>query len=247
MKVCNKCKIEKSIVEFNKMPRNKDGIRNDCKICEHVYKAEYREKNRAQINTQKREHYSLNRGKILEKNAIRLAVLENKISNRKRSRDWYVKNRNRGLLARKNNYQKNKQRYKEQGVLYKKKNRDKLNKAQYIYINSCPIRKLKSKFRKITCEVFKRKGFTKKSKTGELLGITFELLKIHIERQFTKGMSWDKMGKEIHIDHVIPLGSAKTEAELRLLCHYTNIQPLWAKDNLEKRDKIPLVQMTLPI
>ena len=51
-------------------------------------------------------------------------------------------------------------------------------------------------------------------------------------------MSWGLMGKHIHIDHIIPLSSAKTEEEVYELCHYTNLQPLWAEDNLKKGSKI---------
>ncbi len=52
-------------------------------------------------------------------------------------------------------------------------------------------------------------------------------------------MSWDNHTKYgWHIDHIIPLASAKTEEELKSLCHYTNLQPLWAKENLSKGAKI---------
>ena len=51
-------------------------------------------------------------------------------------------------------------------------------------------------------------------------------------------MSWELMGKEIHIDHIIPCDSAKEEEQLIQLFHYTNLQPLWAKDNITKSNKI---------
>ena len=52
-------------------------------------------------------------------------------------------------------------------------------------------------------------------------------------------MSWENYGKDgWHIDHKIPLSSAKTDREIYELCHYTNLQPLWAKDNLKKSNKI---------
>lgn len=47
-------------------------------------------------------------------------------------------------------------------------------------------------------------------------------------------MSWEKMGSEIHIDHIIPFYAAKSEEELIELAHYTNLQPLWKEDNLKK-------------
>jgi len=51
-------------------------------------------------------------------------------------------------------------------------------------------------------------------------------------------MSWDNYG-EWHIDHIIPLCSATTVEELEKLCHYTNLQPLWAEENLFKGGKMP--------
>ena len=56
---------------------------------------------------------------------------------------------------------------------------------------------------------------------------------------FDERMSWENHGaKTWHIDHIIPLASAKTEEEVFLLCHYTNLQPLWWSDNLSKGSKL---------
>lgn len=46
-------------------------------------------------------------------------------------------------------------------------------------------------------------------------------------------MTWDNYG-DWHVDHVVPLCSADTEEKLYELCHYTNLQPLWAADNISK-------------
>jgi hypothetical protein len=78
---------------------------------------------------------------------------------------------------------------------------------------------------------------TKKNKTFEIVGCTPKFLKEHLETKFVDSMNWDNRS-EWHIDHIIPLSSAKTEDELYKLCHYTNLQPLWAKDNLKKSNKV---------
>jgi hypothetical protein len=79
------------------------------------------------------------------------------------------------------------------------------------------------------------KNITKKNTTFAIIGCTPNELKIHLESQFTTGMSWDNYGLYgWHIDHKVPLSSAKSEEELLNLCHFSNLQPLWAKDNLKK-------------
>jgi len=50
-------------------------------------------------------------------------------------------------------------------------------------------------------------------------------------------MNWENYGKW-HIDHIIPLASAKNKEEMENLFHYSNLQPLWASDNFKKSDKI---------
>lgn len=78
-------------------------------------------------------------------------------------------------------------------------------------------------------------GYRKSSKTFDLLGCSFELLKEYIEQQFKDGMSWENHGKW-HIHHKILLSWAKNEEELKELCKYTNLQPLWTEDNLSKKN-----------
>lgn len=79
----------------------------------------------------------------------------------------------------------------------------------------------------------KMKGYKKPTDTYHLIGCSWTSLKMHLENKFKDGMSWGNMGKW-HIDHIIPLSIAKTEEDVYKLCHYTNLQPLWAKDNLIK-------------
>ena len=73
------------------------------------------------------------------------------------------------------------------------------------------------------------------------LGCSIEELKIYIESKFQEGMSWNNHSKHgWHIDHVVPLShfDLANPSELKKACHYTNLQPLWAFDNLSKGDKV---------
>ena len=84
-----------------------------------------------------------------------------------------------------------------------------------------------------------RRGFTTKSKkTIEILGCSFEEFKIHLESKFDNKMNWLNQGTYWHMDHIIPISSAKTEEEVYRLNHYTNFQPLYWLDNLKKSNKI---------
>jgi len=81
-------------------------------------------------------------------------------------------------------------------------------------------------------------------KTGSAvqdLGCTIAHFKAYLESKFTNGMSWNNWAKDgWHIDHIKPLVSfdLSNREELLKACHYTNLQPLWAQDNLSKGKKI---------
>ena len=84
------------------------------------------------------------------------------------------------------------------------------------------------------------KGHFKDCSTLKLLGCNLETVRQHLESKFTEGMSWDNYGKW-HIDHIMPCASFDlSDLEQQRKCfHYTNLQPLWAKDNMQKKDKVP--------
>ena len=83
------------------------------------------------------------------------------------------------------------------------------------------------------------KGKSKSKKTKELIGISIEGLIKYLESKFKPGMSWKKRNL-IHIDHIRPCASFDlTDPKQQAKCfHYTNLQPLWAKENLSKGAKI---------
>lgn len=75
--------------------------------------------------------------------------------------------------------------------------------------------------------------------TFNIVGCTPTELKEHIEKQFTDGMNWSNYGfRGWHIDHIKPLASVENSDDVYKLCHYTNLQPMWAVDNYKKGDRI---------
>ncbi len=92
----------------------------------------------------------------------------------------------------------------------------------------------------------REKFFSKKSRTYEILGCSYDEFKIHIESKFEPWMDWGNHGQYTgryqetwHFDHIIPISSAKNEEEIIKLHHYTNYQPLDSKVNIvDKKDRL---------
>lgn len=99
---------------------------------------------------------------------------------------------------------------------------------------------LRTRFSNLLNIHLKAQGVTKSNTCFNLMGYTIEDLKRHLELQFTDGMSWDNRS-EWHIDHIRPVASfnfTTTECEDFKKCWaLNNLQPLWASDNIRKRDK----------
>ena len=88
-------------------------------------------------------------------------------------------------------------------------------------------------------EFLNTKKLAKKNKTFEMVGCTPTQLKKYLETKFLPGMTWKNHSpKGWHVDHIIPLSSAKSYEDIVRLMHYKNLQPMWAKDNIIKSNKI---------
>lgn len=220
MRKCNKCEKYKEYSEFYKDSRREDGLRTQCIECMNLQNYEWRSKNQQRYSEIQQKWRENNREKQNEY-----------------TKDWYCRNKERKLsnnrtwLERNPNYMKqwrenNKEHCLEYGREYAKSRYN--NEPLYALADLCRGRIYKALI---------NNGFTKKNKTEDMLGCSFEKLKEHLEGKFKDGMSWDNHG-EWHIDHIVPLSSASTEEEILDLCHYTNLQPLWRSENLSKRDKI---------
>jgi len=121
---------------------------------------------------------------------------------------------------------------------YRQNNKEKVASNKKDYQNkrrqTDPLFKLKSNLRTRVWSILKN---DKDKRTEELLGASFYVVKQHIEDTFVEGMTWGNYG-QWHVDHKIPLASAKTKKEVEKLFHYTNLQALWAEDNFIKSDKL---------
>jgi len=206
-KKCTKCGGVKPLSEFRGRSSSKDGKFPQCKACEREYQRKYYQASRD--NHEYRE------------------------ANKERSREWRKANKNKIAQYSREHYQTNSHHKRE----YQRKYREANKAAERRYFReryiSDSMFALKQRCRTRVRNALKGHGFSKKATTKDLLGCGYEKLVQHLESQFTDGMSWANRS-EWHIDHIVPLASAKTEGELLALCHYTNLQPLWAKDNMSK-------------
>ena len=122
-----------------------------------------------------------------------------------------------------------------------KANRKKAYKRRNERYYSDPQFNLEIKLRRRIHMAVRSQFTTKATKTIELLGITFPEFKLYIENKFTEGMCWEKLFTgEIHLDHIVPVSKFNLidPEEQKKAFHYTNMQPLWARDNLIKHYKV---------
>jgi hypothetical protein len=222
MKECIKCLETKTLDSFDKQ-------RNVCKVC----------RNKQKMGRPKRIYTVSVVERFCKKcNTNKLANEFNIDSSRITGLHPYCNSCRSS--ANKQRYEKNPEIKKEQASIYyinnKRRALDNQNKRHNIRRKTDPSFLLRRRLRNRLYCALKSKGWGKNNKFVEYIGCTQNELMVHIEKQFTEGMSWLNVGKW-HIDHIIPLSSAQTEEEMYKLCHYTNLQPLWALDNIKKGNK----------
>lgn len=133
---------------------------------------------------------------------------------------------------------------------YYEKNKTKLNKKKVerdkIRMKNDELFKIKTNLRSLIRNSFKRGKvkYLKQKSSEDILGCSISFFKEYINSKLKKGMTFNNYG-EWHLDHIIPISKAKNEEDVVRLNHYTNFQPLWAKDNLSKKDKIIEIQLNL--
>jgi hypothetical protein len=165
-------------------------------------------------------------------------------------REYYYNNKEKKLeyqnqyyLDNKENILKNINKPKRRKYMkkYKEENKEKLIKYGIDYCRKRRHRDIGYRIlHNVRCKMsllIKKNG----RRTVDIIGCSIDELKHHLESKFTEGMSWDNYGLTgWHIDHIIPCASfdLSNPEEQKKCFHYTNLQPLWAKDNQRKGDKI---------
>jgi len=231
MKVCTECNTKKELSEFGKHKKGKYGVNSKCKACRVEIGRKYRLNNPEKKKAAALKYYYNNTDKV---NKYRE---ENKEKLKKLTKRWVENNKERSNEIKLKWALNNKEKIKIKNKDYRDKNRDLINEKRRLKRYNNSLYRMSLNLRNRTWYAFRDSNWSKKSSNKELLGCDFETAHTHLEKQFTKGMSWNNYG-EWHIDHIIPLASAKTEEELIKLFNYTNLQPLWAIDNLSKGAKI---------
>ena len=200
---------------------------------------DYRSKNREKIKKYIKEYYKLN-PEIKKKQYLKYRE-KNLEKILKYQKEWYKLNKKSKLDYSKIYHSKNIEKRSKYAKEYRNENREK--RKEYISIKKKidPAFRLALYIRGRFRLFLRSNNISKNNPTFELVGCGPKELKLHIEKQFLPGMSWDNYGRNTwHIDHIIPLAKARTYedvVQLRLM-HYTNFQPLWAKDNMRKSDLI---------
>jgi len=210
----------------DKIAKRKKRYRQRPEVIERnkIYNKEYSIKNKEKIKEQRKEKI-INNPKLVEKRKEYRKKHEKKpeiIKKRKEHRVEYYSRPE--VMQRRKDY--NREFSKEQ-----RKN---------------PRIRMEERISNAIRKSLKSKGLSKNRKQWEnIVGYTSQDLKEHIESLFDKNMSWQKyLNGEIQIDHIIPISffvyTSTDDIEFKYCWSLDNLQPLWAKDNLEKHDKITL-------
>ena len=247
MSICKKCEELLPIDSFYK--RTNGTIRTECKKCrlkdgkERYEKFNYSEKYRNSRKMARKKHKEKVRIKkrlLKEETKLKKQKLYEEEKLKKQSEKLRIKNEKKESERIRKEKIKEEIKLKQEEYLmseeYLNKKKE-INLRKYKNKMTDPIYKFRKNIQNNIRNSFKRGGFSKTSKTREILGAEWEVIKEYFEKRFKEGMTWDNQG-EWHIDHILPISTATYHEDVIRLNHYTNLQPLWAEDNIKKSDKL---------
>jgi len=136
-------------------------------------------------------------------------------------------------------YQANRERILRNTAQWKKDNPAKFCAHRRKYIRNNPKARIANNSRDRIRRMIGSQG-KGRGRSNRLIGCDADTLCLILEAQFLPGMTWENYGSEWHVDHIIPLSAydLTDPAEQREAFHYTNLQPLWAHDNMAKGDTV---------
>lgn len=252
--ICRKCGIEKSLDNFNFITDTKKYAKI-CKKCKSEYDKEYRKKNKKRIikrdearrHTLKYKQYQKEYSKkYYQKNKEKLKKYQAYYRNNNSKRKEYEKNYRKINEQKIKNYSKtyalmHKEEKRIKDKTYRLEHRNEITQRKKEKLKNDPILSFKSRIRNNIRQSFERQKQVKNNKLEEICGCSIDMLIEHLIKTYETNYNtkWDwKFVQEVHIDHKMPLVTAKTEEDVIKLCHYTNLQLLKARDNLKKGSKI---------
>jgi Prasinovirus endonuclease VII len=219
-KKCGKCQVEKAFSEFNKCRGKPFDLHSHCRACQKICKDSWYAKNKDWV-----KEY----GQLPEVKAkVREIAKKRYHSNEEYRKKHLESNRIR--------------RRKEPAKIMARKYEKMRLKTDINYKLGKILRgRVRGAITKIKLQL--NIDIHKCASTLELLGCSLTDLKIHLEKHFQPGMTWENHGlgdNKWHVDHILPCDSfdLTQESEQRKCFHYTNLQPLWQFDNLSKNNKI---------
>jgi hypothetical protein len=230
-KICSKCGVEQPITNFGAQRALKSGRRSTCKTCgaatAKVYKAKGADKNRETARVWKAQNPD--RVKRYKKDSATRNAAGIKVKAAAR----YLQKREEISIKRKVYYAENKSIVSQRTTEYGRRRRK--EDPEYAAIG-----KLRCGIKAALKKVATGGSFKKPHSTEKYLGCSLKEALLHIESKFKVGMAWENWSMEgWHLDHVRPIASFdKSDPNWALEAnHYTNLQPLWAAENMAKSDK----------
>lgn len=264
-KYCLKCHTRKTGREFYKSSHTTDGLAGYCKDCSKKVardyllthpdkKIKYRENAKGKYSDKRKEWSKeyRQRPEVIAKRKARESTDEYK----RKAHERYLKSREKRLAYAKKYREENLEKVAEIQKNYRIKNADKIREKRNLYVKTSPTAKaqrarykqrrlerdslfaMKERMRKTMSDSFLRRGYKKDSPTSEILGCDWETLCKHLFNTWEQNYGSVYAGEDYHIDHIIPLSTAKTEADVKKLCNYKNLQLLKPQDNLSKSNSI---------
>jgi hypothetical protein len=216
--ICLKCKHAKELREWRL--KNKD----KAKQYQDKYNSKYYALNKEKIKLQTLQYfYSGDNQKHLNQKKRENRAKKRTYYNNK-AKEWHWTHRDKHLKKMNEHYHNNNIEINKKQYQYKRK--------KYYSDEEYRLKEvISARIRQALLHNYKS------ASTMVLIGCSIPELRLHLEKQFTKGMSWKNHSiTGWHIDHIVPCDSFDlTDPEQQRKCfHYSNLQPLWYDVNIRK-------------